>query len=71
MGFSHNGGHGTCSAKNENLMDLAWFNHGFNIPISFPHNQIVHDIKATTLTTLVALACLRFWDEMDKRDVFD
>ena len=52
-------------------MDLAWFNHGFTIHISFPHNQIVNDIIATTLTTLVALSCLRFWDEMAKRDVFD
>ena len=33
---SQNGGHGTCSAKTESLMDLAWFNHGFTIPISFP-----------------------------------
>ena len=71
MGCSQNGGHGTCFAKTGSLMDLAWFNHGFTIPISFPHNQIVHDIIATTLTALVALACLRFWDEMAKRDVFD
>ena len=52
-------------------MDLAWFNDGFTIPISFPQNEIVHDIIATTLTALVALACLHFWDEMAKRDVFD
>ena len=71
VGFSQNGGHGTCSAKTESLMDLAWFNHGFTIPISFPHNQIVHDIIAAALTTLEALACFRFWDEMAKRDVFD
>ena len=71
VGCSQNGEHETCSAKIESLMDLAWFNHGFTIPISFPHNQIVHDIIATTLTALVALSCLRFWDEMAKRDVFD
>ena len=52
-------------------MDLAWFNHRFTIHISFPHNQIVHDIIVATLTALVALACLRFWDEMAKQDVFD
>ena len=61
----------TYSTKTESLMDLAWFNHGFTIPISFPHNQIVHDIIAAALIALVALACLHFWDEMAKRDVFD
>ena len=71
MGCSQNGGNGTYSAKTESLMDLAWFNYGFTIPISFPHNQIVHDIIVATLIALVALAYLRFWDEMAKRDVFD
>ena len=71
MGCSQNGGHGTSSAKTESLMDLAWFNHGFTIPISFPQNQIVHDIIAATLTALVALVFLCFWDEMAKKDVFD
>ena len=71
MGCSQNGRHGTCSTKTESLIYLAWFNHGFTIPISFPHNQIVHDIIAEALTALVALACLRFWDEMAKQDVFD
>ena len=71
MGFSQNGGHGTCSAKTESLMDLAWFNHGFTIPISFPQNQIVHDIIVANLTALIALTSLRFWDEMAKRYVFD
>jgi len=68
---SQNGGHGTCSAKTESLMNFGWFNHGSIIPIISTHNQIVHDIIASALTALVALACLRFWDEMAKRDVFD
>ena len=71
MGCSQNGRHGTCSTKTNILMDLAWFYHGFTIPISFPKNQIVHDIIVATLTSLVAFACLHFWDKMDKRDVFD
>ena len=45
-------------------MDLAWFNHGLTIPISFPKNQIVHDIIAASLKALVALACLHIGDEM-------
>jgi farnesol kinase len=68
---SHNGGYGTCSAKIESLMDLTRFNRGLSIPIISTHNQIVHDTVAAALTVLVALACLRFWDEMAKRDVFD
>ena len=70
VGCSQNGGHGTCSTKTESLMDLAWFNHEFTIPIIFPQKQIVHDIITATLTALVALACLYFLDEMAKRDVF-
>ena len=54
VGCSQNGRHGTYSAKTKILMDLAWFNHGFTIPISFPHNQIIHDIIAAALTALVA-----------------
>jgi len=71
VGCSQNGGHGTCSAKAESLMNFVWFNHGLTIPIISTQNQIVRDIRAAALTALVALAVLRFWDEMAKRDVFD
>lgn len=70
-GCSQIGEYGTCSAKIESLLDFAWFNPGLIIPLLSTHNQIVHDIIAAALTALVGLACLRFWDEMAKRDVFD
>lgn len=71
VGCSQNGGHGTCSAKASSSMNFGWFNHGSTISAISTHNQIIHDILASGLTALVALACLRFWDEMAKRDVFD
>jgi len=71
VGCSQNGGHGTYSANAESLMNFVWFNHGLTIPIISTQNQIVHDLIEVVLIALVALAALRFWDEMAKRDVFD
>lgn len=62
------GGHwGICSTNSQSLMSFA----GITIPMLSPQDEMVYDILISGLTAVVALACLRFWDEMAKRSVFD
>eukprot|EP01018_Ginkgo_biloba_P000271 Gb_02824 [translate_table: standard] len=60
-----------CSAKAGNAFDFAQLNNGLFVPILSRQNQIFYDMVVAAGTACVALACLRFWDEMAKRDVFD
>eukprot|EP00252_Welwitschia_mirabilis_P022127 TRINITY_DN5894_c0_g1_i1.p1 TRINITY_DN5894_c0_g1~~TRINITY_DN5894_c0_g1_i1.p1 ORF type:complete len:140 (+),score=12.19 TRINITY_DN5894_c0_g1_i1:166-585(+) len=34
-------------------------------------NRLLHDVATSAVTCVVALACLRFWDEMAKRNIFE
>ncbi|KAH9309868.1 hypothetical protein KI387_037779, partial [Taxus chinensis] len=61
------GGQETCSVVTENLVSFA----GLSIPMFSSQDQIGHDITVSILTASVALGCLRFWDEMAKRDMLD
>lgn len=67
VGCSQNGGRQICSVQPENFMTFA----GLSIPIITSQDQVVHDIIVSVLTASVVLVCLRFWDEMAKRNVFD
>ncbi|XP_057866845.1 probable phytol kinase 2, chloroplastic isoform X2 [Cryptomeria japonica] len=67
VGCSPSGRRETCSVKPENFMTFA----RFSIPMFSPQDQIVHDIIVSALTASIVLVCLRFWDEMAKRNVFD
>ncbi|GLJ38589.1 hypothetical protein SUGI_0786770 [Cryptomeria japonica] len=67
VGCSQSGGGEICSAKPEDFINFA----GLSISMFSTQDQNVHDIIVSVLTAFVALGCLRFWDEMAKRNVFE